>query len=88
MCKSCAGQDQPKLATAALTALFTGTQSSHSVTLRTTAAHAEARWTQFDMWKVTDHADEKPAVLIKTLDVTRQRELELQLQSARDLLQQ
>ena len=83
----CAGQNQPELAATALQAIFIDQQKSWRVTLRNANAKGKVRYTQFEMWRATCAADAQPAVLVSTLNVTHQRELELQLQSARDLLQ-
>ena len=85
----CAGQNQLEVAKAAMKAIFFDLKTSHCITLCTPDSQGKKRWTQYDMWPVSNHAPgfAGPAVLVSTLDVTCQRELELQLEAAKDQLQ-
>ena len=80
------GQDGPEFAAAAIKAIFKDLEKSHRVTLRTQSQSGKDKWTQFEMWTATDAAGMQPAMLVSTLNVTAQRELELQLQQAQEQL--
>ncbi|KAK9843277.1 hypothetical protein WJX74_009626 [Apatococcus lobatus] len=83
------GEDRPELAAAAVKAIFVDMQKSHRITLCSPDSDGLQRWTQYDMWPVSNHVPgfEAPAMLVSTLNVTHQRELELQLEAAKDQLQ-
>ena len=61
-------------------------QRSYRVVLRNKCSQGKAQWTQYEMWPATDPAGEQNALLVSTLSVTHQRELELQLEAAKDQL--
>ena len=84
-----AGQDQPELAAAAMKAIFIEKQKSHRVTLCTPNSEGASQWTQYEMWPVSNHVPgfTAPAMLVSTLNVTHQCELELQLEAAKEQLQ-
>ncbi|KAK9826260.1 hypothetical protein WJX74_003589 [Apatococcus lobatus] len=44
------------------------------------------KWTEYQMWPAMDLAENKPAMLVSTLNVTQQRELEQQVESVKDQL--
>ncbi|KAK9868656.1 hypothetical protein WJX84_004455 [Apatococcus fuscideae] len=80
------GEDQPAVASAAMKAIFMDKQRSYRVVLRNKCSQGKAQWTQYEMWPATDPAGEQNALLVSTLSVTHQRELELQLEAAKDQL--
>ena len=75
------------LAAAALKAVHVDKQTSYRVTLPDQRASGKTRWTQYECWSSSDHVIGQPAVLVSTFSVTHQRELELQLQTAKDQLE-
>ena len=83
-----AGQAQPELAAAAIKAVLEDDQKCYRVTLRSACASGKQRWTQYEMWRVWDNFSTSLALLVSTLNATHQRELELQLESAKDQLVQ
>ena len=82
-----AGQSLPEIAAAALKAIFTDNQNSYQVTLQNRNAEGITKWTKYEMWRVFDHAEGSPALLLSTLNVTHQKELELQVEASKLQLQ-
>ena len=82
-----AGQDQPVMAALAMSAIFTDKKRVHQVNLENINAKGKREWVQVEMWPTTDYYLNEPAMLVSTLNVTHQRELELQLGAAKDQLQ-
>lgn len=78
-----AGKDQPELAAAALKAICQDQEKLHRLTLRSQNSEGKSSYTQYDMWPGRAGA----VVLVNTLDVTHQRQLELHLEAAKDQLQ-
>ncbi|KAK9867909.1 hypothetical protein WJX84_002108 [Apatococcus fuscideae] len=80
------GLEQPDAAAAAIKAIFTYKQPLHRVAMCSENSKGQIKWTQYEMWPATDAAAMQPAVLVNTLDITNQRELELQLEDAKQQL--
>lgn len=84
-----AGQEQPEVAAAAMKAIFADKQKSHRVTLTCQSSKGKTKWVEYEMWPVVDYASKvfPQALLVSSLNVTHQRELESQLESAKEQLQ-
>ncbi|KAK9826258.1 hypothetical protein WJX74_003589 [Apatococcus lobatus] len=82
------GNKQPELATTAMKAIFTDHQKSFCLTLQSPGSKGnfKLKWTEYQMWPAMDLAENKPAMLVSTLNVTQQRELEQQVESVKDQL--
>ena len=44
------------------------------------------KWTMYEMWPATDSVVPQQAMLVSTLNVTHQRQLEMQLEAAKEQL--
>ena len=80
------GQGSAEAASAALRAIFEEGQSSHRVTLRTTKSCGEQAYTTYEMWRAIDTVTLQPAMLLSAFNATHQRQLEDQLEKAREQL--
>ena len=68
-------------------AIFSEQQKSFRMTLQSPDSKGKLKWTEFQFWPALDLAENKRAMLVSTLNVTQQRVLEQQLESAKDQLQ-
>ena len=83
--KACtAGHGNAEAASAALKALFEEDRPSYRVTLRTT--DVREKFVTYEMWRVMDTVTLQTAVLVSTFNATHQRQLEDQLEKAREQL--
>ncbi|KAK9863546.1 hypothetical protein WJX84_008465 [Apatococcus fuscideae] len=73
-------------AEAALQAIFVEKRPSHRVTLRSMKSSGMKKWTMYEMWPATDSVVPQQAMLVSTLNVTHQRQLEMQLEAAKEQL--
>ena len=70
----------------ALQAIFEEKRSSYRITLRSIKSPGVYKWTMYEMWPAVDTIVNQPAVLVSAYNVTHQRELELQLETAKEQL--
>ena len=81
-----ADADVEKLANDTIEAIFIEKLAAHRMTLRHTKANGAQKWTLFEAWPAMDFATPQRAILISTLNMTHQHELEAQLDKAREQL--
>ena len=83
------GERQPEMAAAAIKAICQDKQKLHRVTLRSLDLQGNSQFTQYDMWPVNEYLapGRPPGLLVSCLDVTHQRQLELNLEAAKEQLQ-
>ncbi|KAK9825726.1 hypothetical protein WJX74_001516 [Apatococcus lobatus] len=80
------GHEQPEAAASAIKAIFSDKRPNFRMILPDRTSTGSRKSVLYELWPATDAAAYQPAMLVNTLNVSQQKELEAQLEDAKEHL--